>query len=293
MINKLDILVFTRAPHAYEPSRILEEAEKLDFKAKIISYPRLDFIIAKKGIDILYEGERMPSTSMVIFRAAGGVDGCYVPQRDYLMSYFREHGVKILNETTYLRWPRLDKITQHFEFQKAKIPFIESINYGGNSRLRKYVRDYPRIAKKNLSSRGRDVVKLKSVWGVRKLLKNYWARNLLIQPFLYAGEDLRIIVIGGKVIGAMKRTARKGKYLTNYSVGGIITNYDIFSDLNALKIAENTAKHFLLDYVGVDLMKDEKGCWRVLEINRSCQFQGFESATGINVPKNIVDFLVT
>ena len=51
------------------------------------------------------------------------------------------------------------------------------------------------------------------------------------------------------------------------------------------------AKIFKLDYCGIDLMKNEDGDWIVLEVNRACQFEGFEKSTGINVASKVVDCL--
>jgi glutathione synthase/RimK-type ligase-like ATP-grasp enzyme len=48
-----------------------------------------------------------------------------------------------------------------------------------------------------------------------------------------------------------------------------------------------------LDYGGVDIMKDEGGKNYVLEVNRACQFKGFEKSTGINVAKRVVEMLVS
>jgi glutathione synthase/RimK-type ligase-like ATP-grasp enzyme len=56
-------------------------------------------------------------------------------------------------------------------------------------------------------------------------------------------------------------------------------------------VAIKTAVHFDLDYVGVDLMKGNDGEWKVLEVNRACQFKGFEKAVGINVAKEVINFL--
>jgi hypothetical protein len=39
-------------------------------------------------------------------------------------------------------------------------------------------------------------------------------------------------------------------------------------------------------------MKDRQGQWRILEVNRACQFEGFEKSTGINVAREIVNFLI-
>ncbi|MFZ5932639.1 MAG: ATP-grasp domain-containing protein [Patescibacteria group bacterium] len=287
----MDLLIFTKAPSAYEPSRIFEEGRKFGLKAGIVAYSDLDFVIKNSKVMVFWQGKALPEAKMVIFRAAGG-DDFYIPQRDYLIAWFNERGAKVLNAATYKKWSRLDKITQHFEFFNAGIPFIDSQVYGLNERLLSQTKSFPAIIKKNLSSRGKDVFKIEKKKDFTRLFdQGYWARTMLLQPFLKIGQDIRVIVIGGKVIGAMKRTAQPGKYLTNYSQGGIIAAYDIQKDPQAIEIAAKTAKHFLLDYVGVDLMMSDEGLWQVLEVNRACQFKGFEEATKINVPEKVINFL--
>lgn len=288
---KKDLLVFTKAFSAYEPNRFVEEALKMGLKAEIVVYSDLDLEIKKSKTIVRWKGEFLESPKMAVFRAAGGED-FYIPQRDYLIGYFENEGTKVLNAKTYERWSRLDKITQHLEFEKANLPVIDSLIFGHNDRLLADDTTYPSIIKYNLSSQGRDVFKLKRKRDKKRILrKGYFARTMLLQPFLRVGEDLRIIVVNGEILGAMKRIAKKGKYLTNYSQGGLIENYDIKSDPNAIEIAKKTVKHFDLEYVGIDLMKADSGKWQLLEINRACQFNGFETATGINVPKKVLDFL--
>lgn len=290
---KYDLYIFTKAPQDYAPVRIAKEAKKMGLSAVVISYPRLSFDITNGRIKVFWEDQPLEPPKMAIFRAAGG-DGFYIPQRDYLLSWLEKEGTKIMNLGTYKKWSRLDKITQHFEFQKAGIPLIDTMNFGANQRLLSWAEDrihYPFIAKHDLSSQGRDVYKVRHLGRMEAILENYRARTLLIQKFLTSGEDLRVIVVGGKVIGAMKRIARKGQYLTNYSRGGRVKKYDVFSDKEAMEIAVKVSKHFDLDYVGVDLMKDQEGHYKVLEINRACQFEGFEKSTKINVPKKMIEFL--
>lgn len=286
-----DLLIFTKALSAYEPNRFYQEALKMGLKAEIVVYSDLDFSLSKGKTFVQNKGKILEAPRMVVFRAAGGED-FYIPQRDYLISYFEQKGSKVLNAETYKRWSRLDKITQHFEFAKAKLPVIDSLIFGSNERLLKYNFDFPSIIKYNLSSQGRDVFKLKRKGNVRRIIrKGYFARTMLLQPFLHVGEDLRIIVIDKKILGAMKRIAKKGKYLTNYSQGGLIEEYDLKDDQKAQEIVKKTVEHFKLDYVGIDLMKSDDGEWKVLEINRACQFKGFETATGLNVPKKVIEFL--
>ena len=120
---------------------------------------------------------------------------------------------------------------------------------------------------------------------------NLKIKGLIFQRFLPNAEDLRVVVLGGKIVGAMKRIATPGNFLSNYSQGGMVEKYDIDKDKIAKKIALSVAKLFRLDYCGVDLMKNEKGEWVVLEVNRACQFEGFEKSTEINLASKIAYYL--
>lgn len=57
-------------------------------------------------------------------------------------------------------------------------------------------------------------------------------------------------------------------------------------------LAEKVARVCGLDYCGVDIMKDENDNSYILEVNRQCQFQGFEKSTGINVAKLVVEMFL-
>jgi RimK family alpha-L-glutamate ligase len=293
--NNYDLLVFTEAPKAYAPRRIVEEGNKIGFSVDTISYKRIDFKVEDKKVTCFWKGMRLPGAKAVIFRELNPARIAY-NHRNYLISHFQAAGSYVLNAKSYLKWPYLDKLTQHFEFQKANIPFIQTFNFGSNLRLIEFGQKYgfPFIAKHHLSSRGREVFKIENFLDLKNLSdKGYKARTLLIQPFCKVGEDLRVIVVGGKVVGAMKRIAREGNYLTNYSQGGFVESFDLAKDKLAMEISKRAVGHFYLDYVGVDLMKGNSGKWKVLEVNRGCQFEGFEKATGINMARKIVQYCLS
>jgi len=255
-----DLLIFTNNPKAYAPIRIKQELEKRNRSCMIIKY-----------------GDEIPNAKRIFFRDFGESG----KQKDLIQKL---NSPKVINFESFKKWPTLDKILQYKEFKKAKIPVVET------STTYKDL-DFPFIAKVSDSSQGRGVKKINNKKELDEFIKNNSGNNILYQPFLHAGQDLRVIVLDGKVLGAMKRTAQKGEYLTNFSRGGKVDCYDIFNDLSALNIAKKVAKHFKLDYCGVDLMKSDDGKWKVLEVNRACQFKGFELATGINVASEIADYL--
>jgi len=280
--------VFSHVASAYAPSRLVEEARKAGFEARSINYGDLDFSINKSEIKIFEKGKPLPDFDFLIFRSAGGTF-YYVPQRDYLISHFEKRGSVILNKKTYQVWPRLDKLTQHFVLCQSGLPAVETLLFAGKERLLKNFKA-PQVVKSYFGSQGKKVFKVENREELEKILEEYLPGNLLIQPVLPGGKDVRVIVLGGKAIGAMKRIAPEGKFLTNYSAGGRVENFPLESEVK--KLAEKAAEAFFLDYVGVDLMEDEKGNWKILEVNRACQFEGFEKATGINVASRTVDFLL-
>jgi len=112
---------------------------------------------------------------------------------------------------------------------------------------------------------------------------------MIVQEYIQysEGRDLRVIVIGGKVVGAMQRKSTDGSFKANISRGGEGTAYDIDDEMEMLAI--QVARALDLDIAGVDLLFHSDG-YRVCEANSSPGFMGFEKALGINIPQKIFDF---
>jgi len=267
-----DLLIFTQYPKAYAPRRLAVEAKNMDLRFKIYEYSKIKNVT------------KLPISKYVILREPDADKNLY-SLRDKILKYYLNHKSLILNHKSYSKWSILDKKTQSLEFKKGGIPTISEINPETFS--------YPFIAKSKLGSHGSHVFKITCKEGFDKVLSKYKAEDLLCQEFQTSGFDLRVIVLGGRVLGIMKRTPQKGEFLSNFSQGGFVSKYD-GSDMSEIKsIAIKTAKHFKLDHVGVDLMKGNDSGWKVLEVNRACQFQGFEKAIGVNVAQYAIQFLVT
>jgi len=276
------LAIFTRVPTAYAPPRLKEEAERYGVRTEIINYSEINLEITQRGVK-----EFLLHFDFAIFRSSGKE---FLPQKMILVSFLEKQGVKILNLDSYKKWWQLDKLTQQFVFQENCLPFVETMIFGTKKSLEKNIKDFPKVVKSYSGSHGENVFKVENSKDLKKIVKKYPPETLLVQPFLPAGEDIRVIVLGGKAIGAIKRIAQPGQFLTNYSAGGMVEKFEL--DKATRQLAEKAAKAFFLDYVGVDLMKDQQGQWRILEVNRACQFEGFEKSTGINVAKKIVNFLI-
>ncbi len=291
----LDIILFTNVPKAYAPRRLVEEAQKLKVNLRMIEYKDLNISYTTKGIEITLKSEKMPISRGVFLRGLGE-DSIYNPIRTAIITWFKQNGSKLLNEKSFSRWPSLDKTTQYINLASSNTPVVESFSFSSKDELKKWSKDaYPYIAKDIIGSHGIGVFKISDNSDMVKLLKkfnsNFKIKSLLFQRFLPKAEDLRVIILDGRVIGAMKRNAPPGSFLSNYSQGGMVKPYTIKDDFEAERLALRVSELFKLDYCGVDIMKNEEGKWVVLEVNRACQFEGFEKATGVNVASKIVKYL--
>jgi RimK family alpha-L-glutamate ligase len=113
---------------------------------------------------------------------------------------------------------------------------------------------------------------------------------LLVQEYIDAkpGEDLRVFVIGGKVIGAMKRHAPEGDFRANISAGGRGEPFEVNSEIDYL--AREAARICGLDIAGIDLLFDKNG-YKICEANSAPGFEGFEKYCGINVAEHIAEYI--
>lgn len=133
----------------------------------------------------------------------------------------------------------------------------------------------------------------------RKDIKKYFEkvgengkRSFILQEKIDYVKDYRLIVIGGKVLGAIQRIAKKGEFRSNISLGGKAKTVQNINPKLA-KIALNTAKIMNLDIAGVDVLEDKQGNYYFIEINRAPQTKGFEKATGIDTLTEIFKYFKT
>ncbi len=216
----------------------------------------------------------------------------YLDKDKYLGKMLEKCGLRLFNSAQAVELCD-DKMLTYLALEGAGVPLAKSIPsplcYTPNAKpsenfLQLVAKElgFPLIAKKSYGSFGAGV---QLVHGMGELLEV--ERAWLYTPHFYqrfvsesAGKDVRVIVIGGKAVGAMERVARKEEFRSNVELGGegrVISLPDSFAE-----IAERAAKVLGLDYCGVDLLEGESGAI-VCEVNSNAFFEGLEGVTGINV----------
>lgn len=156
--------------------------------------------------------------------------------------------------------------------------------------IEKRIIEFPIIAKPKSGKRGDGICMLKSVKDLDASRIDF--PNYVFQKFIKNKGDWRVLVLGGRSLGAMHRLGVGEFNLNNISKGAsgyIVEDPELLSSLYC--IAEKVASLFDLRFCGVDIIRDEEsGLFKILEVNTAPQWlgrSGFQDVTGINVAKEL------
>ncbi|MFM9701103.1 lysine biosynthesis protein LysX [Streptomyces europaeiscabiei] len=156
---------------------------------------------------------------------------------------------------------------------------------------------YPALIKPLVGSWGRLVVRLADRAGAEGVLEYVaalpgpqshlgYVQELIDKP----GRDIRVIVVGGQVLGAVYRTGESLR--TNVALGGQARPCEVTPEIGKLSL--DAAAAVGADIAGVDLIEDRDGRLLVLEVNHRVEFTGFQSALAnrVDVADRIVGHLL-
>lgn len=151
---------------------------------------------------------------------------------------------------------------------------------------RKRYYSFPLIAKSTRGSMGRTVHKVSSATELDAAIKKL-GFPAIIQSFIDAGSDIRVLVVGGRVVGAFRRYSKTDDFLTTRP-GGKREETTVTEEME--KYACNASRACELEIAGVDLIEGRDGI-KVLEVNASPQFRMFEKVVGIDVAEVITKYI--
>lgn len=149
----------------------------------------------------------------------------------------------------------------------------------------------PVVVKECYGSLGKGVYLAHDRAQLREIAARVQAKPHLYQQFIAesAGQDLRVLVIGGKAVAAMRRISQ-GDFRSNAELGG--RGEAAALDPVVAALCEKAAARIGLDYCGVDLLLSKDGPL-VCEVNSNAFFGTFERVTKINVARRYAEYIVT
>lgn len=293
----------------HENKRLVREIRLKGHKAQVINY-RKTVVVATKNRRILYQPNKRGILHQVRVDAVVPRINEADEQSINLATFALES--LIANGAYSTATPKSiilakNKIATLMALAKAGITIPRSAAITGTDsntvdidKVLKIVEPNPKkrlIVKTNIGTHGKGVMPANSRGAARAIVDGFLANGVpvLLQQFIEPSKkgeytDLRLIVIEGRVVGAMKRlSARKDEIRANLSLGGVGEPYEP-SELE-IQLAENAARALGLSVAGVDLIPS--GSKRlIIEVNTSPGF-GIEDISKVNVAKKIVQHAIT
>lgn len=277
----------------YGELRLKEEAVSLGHEADI--YRNADCQLFYKGgnVQILHRGEIFPTIDALIARPNILWDADI---KLSLLKQFSLRGVKIFNSYESIIKAK-NKIRTFQILQSAAIPVPSTIVLENMRLLDDVLQDFsefPLIIKDPFGTYGTGVIIAESKRSLRSILEYLslisWNKQFIIQEFIKEADsrDIRVFVVGGKVIAAMQRKARGDEFRSNAERGGECSIVEIPQSYK--QIAIDSTKILGLDIAGVDIIESHDGP-KVLEVNANPGFKALEKVSGINVARKIVEFV--
>jgi len=262
----MSILILSKKDEGeYENRRLVESLRDLGIPATIYHPDNFDVIVGKgTGHGVKYNGQEFDMPDIVLPRTGSGTTEFITA----IVRQFEEEHIKCINSSVGVDIAK-DKMRSHQLLASKGMPVP-------NTMLVRFPVDV-------------DIADNLIGWPcVVKILAT--PKTLLVQEYIgeRPGEDLRVLVIGGKVIGAMKRIAPPGDFRANISNGGYGEPFAVTGEIEYL--ARETARICGLEIAGIDLLFDKDG-YKICEANSAPGFEGFEKYCGINVAEHIAEYI--
>jgi len=275
----------------YEHERFIQEASINNIDLSVVYADEIDLIVCRDDRkSIRYRNDIVSLPDSVLARTGSGTGYFNLS----VLRQFERMNVPTLPNSTAIEASK-DKMYANQILAQAGLPIPKTMltRFPCKSELVNSVVGFPCVIKVVTGSHGAGVYLCenpKQFEDLSELISTIDFKNsMIVQEYVKEseGRDLRVIVIGGKVIGAMQRKSVDGSFKANISRGGKGEAYDVDEQMELLAI--QTAKVLDLDIAGIDLLFHNDG-YRICEANSAPGFKGFESALGVNVPQKVFDY---
>jgi len=286
----MKIAILSRNPRLYSTRRLVEAGTERGHEMVVIDTLRAYMNIASHKPQIHYRGQSLEGFDAVIPRIGASVTfyGCAV------LRQFEMMGVFPLNESVAISRSR-DKLRslQLLSRKGIGLPVTGFAHSPDDIEdLIRMVSGAPLVIKVLEGTQGIGVVLCETEQAAESVIEAFMGlkQNIMVQEYIKesGGADIRCLVVGDKVIAAMKRQAKPGEFRSNLHRGGTASLIRITPEERSTAI--RAAKIMGLSVAGVDILRSNHGPL-VMEVNSSPGLEGIEVTTGRDVASLVIGYL--
>ncbi|MFT4649118.1 MAG: ribosomal protein S6--L-glutamate ligase [Glaciecola sp.] len=286
----MKIAILSRNPKLYSTRRLVEAAQARGHEVRILDAIRCYMNVATSKPSVHYNGEQLPYYDAIIPRIGASITFYGTAA----LRQFEVMGTFPLNESVAIARSR-DKLRslQLLSRKGIGMPVTGFARKPGDIKdLIKMVGGAPLVIKLLEGTQGIGVVLAETTKAAESVIEAFLGleANILVQEFIKeaGGADIRCLVIGGRVVAAMKRQGAEGEFRSNLHRGGSASIVKLTPEERTTAV--NAAKIMGLNVAGVDLLRAERGPV-VMEVNSSPGLEGIEGATGLDIAGMHIEFI--
>jgi ribosomal protein S6--L-glutamate ligase len=284
------LVILSRQPELYSTRALVGAARARGHDVRVLDTLQFDIRLSRQTPELLYQGHPVGKVDAVIPRIGASITffGLAVVRQ------FEMLGVYCLNESQAIARSRdklrcLQLLSRHdiglpptvYTRQAEHVPAcIEKV-------------DGPPVVVKLLQgTQGIGVVLAETARAASSVIEAFHGleQNILIQKFIKEakGSDIRALVVGRRVVAAMKRQAVAGEFRSNIHRGGTAKQVRLSPDYRRTALA--AARALGLTVAGVDLIESKDGPM-VMEVNSSPGLEGIQKTTGVDVAAAVIEHI--
>ncbi len=285
----MNIAILSRGYHLYSTQSLLKEGEKRNHTMEVFD-PSFCRLSIQEGKPVLYyHDEKVDDLDAVIPRvgASNTYYGSSLVRHLEAMQVFSTVSAQAILDSR-------DKWTSFQIISKAgvAVPHTILVNpYLLEEQIATFGKN-PIIIKLLEGTHGQGVILAKNAKEAMPIIETLHAakQKFVLQEYIQEskGADIRVIVVNGVVIAAMKRQCKEGDFRSNLHRGGSSQSLQLSREEEA--VALKAAKALQMGVCGVDILQAERGPL-VLEVNSTPGLEGIEKTTRKNISKSIIGYI--
>ena len=286
----MKVYILSRNKELYSTKRLVEAGEIKGWDIQVIDYLKCSIEIMKGELKVNYQGKELPVPDAIIPRigASRTFYGTAMVRHFEMMGAFSTSGNLAIKRSR-------DKLRSLQVLSKYGVDMPKTIFASNKSSAKDVIAlsgGAPLVLKILEGTQGVGVVLVDSEKAAKSVLDAFYGMevNLLVQEFIEeaGGADIRAFVVGGKVVGAMKRQGAEGDFRSNLHQGGSAQAYKLNRKEKSTALA--AAKAMGLGVCGVDMIPSKRGPL-VMEVNSSPGLEGIEKSTSLDIAGAVMEYI--
>lgn len=286
----MKIAVLSRAPHSYSTQRLRAAAQQRGHNVKVLNTLRFAIDLTADAPDLFFRGRQLSDYDAILPRIGNSITyfGTAVVRQ------FEQMDVYTPNTANGISSAR-DKLRANQILSRHNIAMPPTAFVRNRADVRpaiERVGGAPVVIKLLEGTQGIGVILAPQVKVAEAIIETLHStkQNVLIQKFIAEsrGRDIRALVVGDRVVAAMRRVADGDEFRSNVHRGGRVEPVTL--DPVYEQTAVRSAQIMGLRVAGVDMLESDEGPL-VMEVNSSPGLQGIEAATNLDVAGAIIDYI--